>query len=498
MKVKSGKSLWLLAILCILCTMIFVACKGNDNPDYYFSISTDSSVEEVSSTASESEQSSCLGESDSSSIFISSDIVEIPTLDITSIDSIVNLPNDSLNSSSDTSSEMGEADNTSSAPSCGDQGHQQGDWPIDHVFMTTSQQPTCLTTGYSRTFCIGCDMELNYEFYPALGHKKVTLGGFDSTCCTHGATGSAYCERCLVVLDEPEELPFSDHVYYEGCCKWCDLTILKFAHVKHDFEDPYAICLGPEKYARRVIIPAEATIMDEKGNRYTYEVKEIAEWAFAGHNELYSIEIGENIEKIGTAAFDLCHNLKEVYDKSKTQVTKRSLDENGWISYVVAEDDFHYEPFESRISYTETGCIIYTNEKESVLIGCRNTHNTVIIPEGVTKISAYVFELCDFVTEVIIASTVQYIEAQAFYYECATHYDDIQHHFKCKSPIYYITFLNPNNWYVWEYNEECPCDPTKMPYDLSESSVAWYQLVVLRDQVWYQEEFLLNHSIENA
>jgi hypothetical protein len=341
-------------------------------------------------------------------------------------------------------------------------------------------------------------MELDYQFYPALGHEEVTVDGFKSTCCTHGATGSAYCERCLVVLDEPEELPFIDHVYYEGCCKWCDLTILKFERVKRDFEGPYAVCLGPDKYARRVIIPAETTIVDKEGNRYTYKVKEIAESAFAGHNELYSIEIGENIEKIGTAAFDLCNNLTEVYDKSKAQVTKRGLDENGWISYVVAEDDFHYEPFESRISYSETGCVIYTNETESVLIGCRNTHNTVVIPEGVTKISAYVFELCDFVTEVIIASTVQYIESQAFFYECATHYNDIEHHFKCKSPIYHITFLNPNNWYVWEYNEEFPQDPAPMRYDLSEPMVAWYQLVVLRDQVWYQEEFLVNHSIENA
>ena len=538
MKIK-GRIL-LFAMLLAVCVTVLAACKYEiESPDYYFSVTSEDTTEESNEYFSNSstEFSSLTGETEDSYVESSSDSLGESSVEL-SDSSIENSEEISVDSSADSSTDSSEEisfdssiesseeisfdssiesseevssessidsseesaldssedsseDSSSSNPSCGEQDHQQGDWVVGHVFITTSQQPTCLRSGYSRTFCMNCDLELDYQFYPELGHKRVTVPGFESTCCTHGATESVYCERCQWVLDDSEELPFSDHEYVEGCCMWCDLTELKFESVKREFQEAYAVCVGPVKNARRVVIPAKATIIDEEGRTYTYDVKEIKELAFARHHELYSVEIGENIEKIGGGAFDLCINLKEVYDKSKTQVTKGcDMVTVFGFNLTIKTEDIHYEAYESKISFSETGCIIYTDGEESTLIGCRNTHNKVIIPEGVTHIAAYVFEKCYYVTDVTIAASVQYIEKRAFYYECETHDDDVENHLSCKNPIKHVTFLNPYDWYVGEHLVFQ--DPIKMDADLSEPLEAWYQLVILRERYWIQEELFLN------
>lgn len=481
MKCKIRKYLWIFAMIMALCVCVFTACDGDDSsPDYYFSVNNEGSTDEVASSIPDGATTDSVSTEDASNSSMASAEKE----------SGLNSTQDSNEEVSSSSDSEGEVVDSTDVPPCGKEDYQPGDWVADHSFITTSQDPDCVTTGYSRTFCEYCNWEVEYEVYPALGHKSVTVPGYPSTCCTNGATESKYCSRCSYVLDESEVLPFIDHVYYEGCCRWCDLTLLKFERVKRDFEKEYAICLGPVEYARRVIIPAQVAIMDKDGGTWTLAVKEIADLAFEGHHELYSVEIGANVEKIGAGAFDLCYNLKEVYDKSKTQVTKGGVEDNGWLSNYVKAEDMHYEPFESKISYSETGCIIYTDGDDVRLIGCRNTHNTVIIPEGVTYIESYVFELCYYVTEVIIASTVKYIESRAFYYECATHDDQIEDHLSCKNPIKHVTFLNTEGWYVKGAFDTK--DPVKMVFDLSEPLEAWYQLIVLRERVWMQEELLPN------
>ena len=333
MKVKSGKYLLLFSLLFIFCATIFAACKDDGEPDFYFSL-TPISIEEneLSSTNEESSLSisststdtastnegSLTSSTEEESVNSEISISSIGSSEESTSDSFIESSNESsfdssIDSSTESSSDSlieSSGSEDSKTPSCGDQNHQPGDWVVDHVFKTVSQQPTCLISGYSRTFCIGCDLQLEYEFYPELGHEEVVVSGFDSTCCTHGATESSYCSRCFVVLESSEELPFSDHDYLEGCCKWCDLTELKFEKVKREFEDPYAVCIGPAKLARRVVIPEEVTFMDGDGRTSTYIVKEIKESAFARHYEMYSIEIGKNIERIGEDAFDCCLNLR--------------------------------------------------------------------------------------------------------------------------------------------------------------------------------------------
>ena len=120
----------------------------------------------------------------------------------------------------------------------------------------------------------------------------------------------------------------------------------------------------------------------------------------------------------------------------------------------------------------------------------------LVIPEGVTRIESYVFELCFQLAEVTIPSTVQYIARYAFYYECPTHEIEGEDHMNCNSPILSMTMLNPDGWYLGYLNEVE--DPVKVVWDLSISQNVVYNLLNFWDGYFIQEELLLNPSIETA
>ncbi|MBO5737626.1 MAG: leucine-rich repeat protein, partial [Clostridia bacterium] len=150
----------------------------------------------------------------------------------------------------------------------------------------------------------------------------------------------------------------------------------------------------------------------------------------------------------GERAFDFCENLREVYDKSQLRVGELSKIENGDITKYVKTEDIHYtDDYTSKVSvHEESGCILYSDGDTVELIGIRDTVEHVIIPEGVTTISSYVFYKTRVIKTLSIAKSVTTIMPYAFASRCETHDEKGHSHENCDFPLKTIIFLNAEGW----------------------------------------------------
>jgi len=367
-----------------------------------------------------------------------------------------------------------------SPPSCGDQDHELGDVIVEHTFTTERKEPDCLNEGYIKEYCSECGEVQKIEPIEALGHDKETIPGYSSTCLKHGMTDSVRCKRCEETLIESQQLPLAEHNYkYDFSCSWCDLALLKFEVA----ENAYAICIGPEGNARRVVIPDTVELLNSLDVPKIYPVKKIKEAAFHSHYEMYSLEIGKNVEEIGTEAFGDCKNLTEIYDKSQMRVGELPREENGGLTTDYGErKDFYYEEFESNIEIID-GCVIFHDGEEKVMIGCTNNYSdfrgtSLVIPEGVTIINGFVFTKCNYISSVTIAISVKEIKRYAFYFDCKANHTDLDHDADdCESPIDEIIMLNTKDWEISKDDIDFSWAPTSK-YDI------WKNLVVHYNNHW--------------
>ncbi len=338
-----------------------------------------------------------------------------------------------------------------------------------HHFVTASAEPDCTTTGFYKKWCDKCEVVVEEYTIPALGHTYVTIEGYSSTCKTAGCTEKTFCSVCGEVFVESQDLPLADHAFTLGLgsCIWCDLSApLRYEiRYKEDIEARkfyYAVCLGATEFSpytvtRFLEIPDTVTLIDDSG--YVYEnrpVLEIADYAFFGAYDVNTLVIGANVEKIGNRAFADCYNLREVYDKSGLHVGDLQESKNGEITRWVVAEDIHYtEDYISKVSVDEeSGCILYTNGSFVELVGIRDTTDHVIIPEGVTKISSYVFYKTRVIKTLTIAKSVEEIAKFAFSYPCDKHNEEGHNNEKCKFQLKKIIFLNPKGWRAYEYVEQ--------------------------------------------
>ena len=118
-------------------------------------------------------------------------------------------------------------------------------------------------------------------------------------------------------------------------------------------------------------------------------VKSIGDSAFYDCYNLTSVVIGDSVTSIGDHAFCECSNLKDVY----------ITDVAAWCN--ISFGDIYSNPL---LYYAAN---LYLN---SELI------TELVIPDGVTKISAYVFYNCSNLTSVVIGDSVTSIGYEAFYY----------------------------------------------------------------------------------
>lgn len=516
MKSRLCKYTILLCMLLFLVFALFTACK-DDEQGSTISYSYDTSLNEIESTEAE-ESSTVSGDSTDGT----SESVIIPNESIVGGNSseggeISMLPDDSSDNTNSGENEdsastgagdsSGEGDSNSSSSENGDgtsdSGDTEGDFLPEHELVYERKEPTCTEIGYEKEWCSICGTPNFYKEIPALGHTPTTVSGFLPNCKTEGQTEKEYCSVCNETLKEAETIPIVDHDYILGSCRWCDLSLLRYEIRKEPNGLCYAVCMGAEIFTpysavRFIEIPSRITCKDEdRGVTYECPVTEIAGNAFLEHYELNSVIIGENVEKIGEFAFGRCYNLKEVYDKSKLRVGELDHLHNGSITTYVNDEDIHYEEYQSKIAIDEeSGCITYTDNNVTELIGIRDVRAHVIIPEGVTKINGYVFYKTRVVYKLTIASTVNWIDRYAFYYNCDTHpksaLEAKEGHRPedCDIHIKEIVMLNRNGWRLYEdYNNQTrfiELDPEQLN---NKYQLAWNLLVVdYYEYYWLREE----------
>lgn len=402
MKSRYQKNCLLIVLFLVACFLCFVACgeEARQSDSLYSAslIDNGSSNDEESITASE----------------YSSEEIESTE------------PESSASSEEYTESSES-IDNTQSSETENDSSESAGPLPHEHVYRSkVILEPNCVSEGITLYSCTGCIK--NYIENPApLGHISEKDEAVEPTCQKTGLTEGSHCSRCKAILVAQKTVSTVEHMYVDGSCKWCDLATLTF---KVDKMNKFATCTGFFGFfARRVVIPDEYE---------GYPVKVIGENAFSGCYEMYSLEIGSNVETIEEGAFAACHHLAEIYDRSKARVTGQSVLDNGSLTAYTKKEDIHYAPFTSKLTI-ENDFVIYNGNGERVLLTYRGSDIHVVIPEGVTKISAYAFISSILVQSVTVARSVTYIEMLAFY--------------ECKG-LMKIYFLNPDGW-----------QGTRRPYD---------------------------------
>lgn len=449
MKNKLVKYLLFLFLLIYPLVLGFSACKEKSSgTEHYVSISRSSSVEK------ETDESISIESIES--VDISSDV---ESEESSSKDSSP----DTIEDSSSIESESSIEDEDENAPQDDfSEGSIQGNL---HRFVTDGAEPDCTTDGFFKEWCEECGVVTQYYIIPALQHSYNTIEGYSPTCQKTGRTEMVYCWRCGITEVEMKIIPVVDHEYELGLgsCIWCDKSVLRFevAYREHPvlMRQYYAVCVGAEKFTPYSIthfvnIPDRVTLYEANGTVYEdIPVIEIAEKAFQFAYDVNTLIIGENIEKIGSQAFEHCVNLREVYDKSQMRVGELEPTKNGDITRIVDPKDIHYtDDYISKISVDEeSGCIMYTDGDLVELIGIRDTTNHVIIPEGVTKISSCVFYKTRVIKALTIAKSVNFIAQYAFAFNCDKHEEEGHTNEKCKFQLKTIIFRNQEGWRAYEY-----------------------------------------------
>lgn len=410
MKMKGVKITLLLGLLCCAVTLACIACSPIDNSEESSQLSenSESCVIEVESSNSES-----LNGLENSSVS-SLERTESGEIESSRVES------DEKESSNEESSTFESSDSQSSSSSLeNEESSSSEELPHIHEYKPqVLREPTCEEEGIVR---YTCDCGDDYTETPqALGHKAIIDPAVPSTCVSHGFSEGSHCSRCDKILVAQESLSLTEHTYQYGYCTVCNLTGLTFS-INHELN--YAICTGytcKSGKVRRVEIP---------DTYYGYPVRELAANLFASCRDLYSVEIGENVDIIGESAFYGCDRLSEIYDRSKLQISKYDKFENGLLTEFVADENIHYEPFESKIKI-ENDCVLFYEDDEVRLLTYLGTNKKIEIPEGVTRILSFSFRGLE-ADEVIIPTSVNYIEKQAFY---------------CCTELKRIDFKDPNNW----------------------------------------------------
>lgn len=130
--------------------------------------------------------------------------------------------------------------------------------------------------------------------------------------------------------------------------------------------------------------------------------------AFADCRYMFRFTAGTALSSVGDNAFYRCYILREVYDRSETEIAQStSLGDYAWHIYG--------EGGQSRLSETDDGMILYTDGDEVTLITCVvEDYVHLVIPESVDVIGYRAFYNNQYILGITIGDNVKKIEQKAF------------------------------------------------------------------------------------
>ncbi len=194
-----------------------------------------------------------------------------------------------------------------------------------------------------------------------------------------------------------------------------DLYLVK-ANSEWDYEEDRSnsegLCInsyiGESELTGNVVIPN--TIDDCKitsiGNRIFYECKKIE-----------SVELGENIERLGDAAFCICNSLRRInFPSSLKEISADCFNECGFRELVIPDT----------IKRIKRGAFVNNRELERIKLpdgiekielmcfaGCKRL-KSIVLPDSVKQIEDGAFSGCESLEQVVFPSNVERIGTMAF------------------------------------------------------------------------------------
>lgn len=129
----------------------------------------------------------------------------------------------------------------------------------------------------------------------------------------------------------------------------------------------------------------------------------ICDSAFRGCEKLINVEIPDRVTVIGEAAFQRCSDFRCInIPKSVMRIGKKAFgDCQGLKSISIASDNMFF---------TSINNCCLSKDAKTLYFGCM----TSVIPDGVTTIGDYAFDLCDGLINIVIPNSVIEIGAYAF------------------------------------------------------------------------------------
>ena len=317
--------------------------------------------------------------------------------------------------------------------------------------------PTCTEAGYT-TYTCHCGDRYVADEVPAIGHtpsEAVIENNIDATCTTDGSYDSVvYCATCgeelsreTVTVDATGH-NFENNEYCSVCSAEYYTEGLQFALSNDEYivtgvttnetditipsvyQGLPVVGIADEAFYGNsniftVEIPASVTSIDDYA---FYECISLTNVAFGEHsqltyigsgafyrcNSLTSITIPDSVTLINGGAFVLCDCLAEVYNYSSLNIIKGSRD-YGYVGFYALDIYTTNDPSKLK---NNGGLIIHSN---GTLVKCIGTATEITIPDSVTSIGDYAFYRNSSLTSLTFGENSQLTSIGDYaFYECTS------------------------------------------------------------------------------
>ncbi len=313
--------------------------------------------------------------------------------------------------------------------------HSYSDWQI-------LLEPNCIDEGLKARTCITCSF-VQEEDISALGHDFSDEWSIDlAPTCEASGSKSHHCSRCDEIVDVTDiDALGHEYEYHEAqgqtstCAGWgayktcanCDFTTFKEYSVGLEYvlsdDYMYVIVDGMgECDSIDINIPHEVDGIPVKeiGKDAFYmhktitsiiipdSVTSIGTQALCACHSLTSITLGTGVENISTSAFNNCLKLVEIVNLSSLDISIENDNVYGasYVKQVITSPD------DSKL-VREGEYIIYEDGEERILISYIGSDRDLILPDTITSIYQYMFNLYP-IRSVVIPDSLTSIGTSAF------------------------------------------------------------------------------------